>query len=150
MNDRQVEIGDASLRRLYEYWLAKKQDRIAPARGDIDPGELREILPSLFLVEAVGSPARYRYRLVGTEVVKQFGEEITGRFMDQVDLDHVAGRVQAEYDEAATKREPIVSRWNYSKDGGRHVEYERLILPLSADGRVIDMFLCGATGKGRG
>ena len=150
MADRAVEIDDPLLQRLYDYWIARKRDRIAPMRADIDPGELRDLLPNLFLVETVGSPARYRYRLVGTEVVRQFGEEITGKFMDQVDLDHVAGRVQAEYDEAAATRQPIVSRWNYSKDAGRHVEYERLILPLSSDGRAVDMFLCGAAGKGRG
>ncbi len=145
-----LEINDPLLRRLYDYWLAKKQDRIAPTRGDIDPGELRELLPHLFLVEAVGSPPRYRYRLVGTEVVKEFGEEITGKFLDQVDFDHVAGRVLSEYDQSAAGRQPIMSRWNYSKAGGRHVIYERLILPLSSDGRAINMFLCGATGTGRG
>jgi len=150
MADRGLEISDPVLRRLYEYWLAKKQGRIAPTRGDIDPGELREMLPNLFLVEAVGSPHRYRYRLVGTTVVKEFGEEITGRFLDQVDFDHVAGRVLAEYDRVAAECRPVLSRWNYEKSAGRHMIYQRLILPLSSDGKTVDMFLCGAVGRGRG
>lgn len=123
---------------------------MAPSRADIDPTEIRALLPNVFLVERLGDPPRYRYRLVGTTVVKEFGEEITGRYLDEVDFDRVTASVVSEYDRAAKERQPIASKWAYKKLSGRHMEYERLILPLSSDGRTVDMFLCGATGSGHG
>ena len=150
MSGPDIELSDPVLRQLFDYWAKKKGGRIAPARGEIDPGEIRALLPNVFLVERVGEPPRYRYRLVGTTVVKEFGEEITGRYLDEVDFDFVTSRVVSEYDRAAKERRPIASKWSYTKQSGRQLTYERLILPLSSNGRTVDMFLCGATGTGSG
>jgi hypothetical protein len=150
MSETDSEPSDPLLRQLLDYWTEKKGERIAPSRVDVDPGQLRGLLPNVFLVERVGEPTRYRYRLVGTAIVKEFGEEITGRYLDEVDFDAVTSRVLSEYDRAAEERRPIVSKWAYDKTSGRQMVYERLILPLSSDGRTIDMILCGATGIGSG
>jgi len=150
MSEPDSEPSDPLLRQLFDYWTKKKGERIAPSRTDIDPAELRALLRNVFLVERVGEPPRYRYRLVGTNIVREFGEEITGRYLDEVDFDYVTSRVVSEYDRAAEERRPIASKWAYTKQSGRRMVYERLILPLSSDGRTVDMFLCGATGTGTG
>jgi hypothetical protein len=112
MTGPDIELSDPVLRKLFDYWIEKKGDRIAPTRAEIDPGEIRALLPNVFLVERVGEPPRYRYRLVGTTVVKEFGEEITGRYLDEVDFDFVTSRVVSEYDRAAKDRRPIASKWS--------------------------------------
>lgn len=150
MSKPDSEPTDPLLRQLLDYWTKEKGDRIAPSRLDVDPGQIRALLPNVFLVERIGEPPRYRYRLVGTTVVKEFGEEITGKYLDEVDFDFVTSRVVSEYDRAAKECRPIVSKWAYDKQSGRRMAYERLILPLSSDGRTVDMFLCGATGTGSG
>jgi hypothetical protein len=150
MSEPDFALGDPLLRKLFDYWSEKKGTRLAPTRADIDPGEIRALLPNVLLVERIGDPTRYRDRLVGTDVVKVFGEEITGKFLDEVDFDDVTSRVVSEYDRVATECRPIASKWSYKKLSGRYVEYERLILPLSSDGQTVDMFLCGATGAGAG
>jgi len=45
---------------------------------------------------------------------------------------------------------PSLSRWQYTKDDGRFVRYGRLLLPLSANGRDIDMLIGAVTAGGYG
>jgi hypothetical protein len=140
-------IEDPRLERLYAYWLSKKHGRKEPLRTDILPEEITDILPWVFLMERVGH--RLRYRLVGEEFREIYGAKLIGMYMDEVDLDHVSAAYIGEYD-TAEKEGPIVRKWSFTKLDGRHVEYERLIMPLSKDGTAIDMFLCGAVGFGYG
>jgi hypothetical protein len=130
------------LRRLYHYWLQKKGDRRAPARRDIDPEEIVALLPNVYLVDVEG--ARFRLRLVGTAVVRDYGREITGQFLDQIDLDDHKAEILHEYEVAVSRLLPQYHRWDYKKDDGRFLRYERLILPLSSDSKVGDKLLCAA------
>lgn len=139
-----VEIRSKELRGLLAYWHGKQGNRAAPSRADIVPGEIKAILPRVFMIDVIGSPPRFRFRLAGTLVVDRFGEEITGRFVDELDLDHRNREIIADYSEAAKLCRPVCSRWDYTKQDGRMLRYERLLLPLSSDGRTVDMLLGGA------
>lgn len=143
-------IEDPSLRRLFDYWQGKRRGRFAPSRGDIDPAQLTFILPFLYLVDVVGSPPRFRYRLAGTGIVTEYGGEITGKFADEIDLDEKQAAIIAEYARVVRDGKPASSRWSYTKHDDRHLTYEHLILPLSSDGRSVDMLLGGAMIRGVG
>ena len=136
-------IHHAELRRLYDYWMAKKGDLVAPPRSAIEPVEIRSILPRLLLIDVIGDPPRFRVRLAGTDVAYHYGAEITGKFVDELDLDEIGHIALAEYRDATRLRQPMVHQWEYTKHDGRHLKYERLILPLSSDGQAVDMLLCG-------
>ncbi len=143
-----IEIHDARLRRLYDYWVAKKGDRRAPARADIAPEDIVDVLPWVILMERVGD--RLRYRLVGDEFRQIYGARLMGMFIDEVDLDHITAAYVGEYAQGIETFAPVVRRWQFTKNSGRYLDYERLILPLSPDGLTINMFLCGAVGFGYG
>jgi hypothetical protein len=143
-----IAISDPRLHRLYDYWLSKKGDRIAPSRADIEPGEIVDLLPWVFLMEKVGT--RLRYRLVGEAFREVYGARLMGRYIDEVDLDHITAAYIGEYEQAEREPAPIVRKWNFIKHDGRHLDYERLILPLSPDNLTITMFLGGAVGFGYG
>jgi hypothetical protein len=66
------------IRKLSEYWLAKARGGVPP-RSEIDPVDVRELLPNLMMIDMVGAPPRFRYRLVGTRVVHYTGFDFTGR-----------------------------------------------------------------------
>src|SRR4051794_7337366 len=89
-------IDHEGLRRLHHYWLSKKGDRKAPSRADIRPEEIVPLLPSVYLVDVEGT--RFRLRLVGTEVALEYGAEITGKYLDEIDLDAVRSAILSEYD----------------------------------------------------
>ena len=62
----------------------KKGDRPTVSRAEIDPGEIKSLLPHVGLVDIERAPLRFRYRLAGTEIVKGYGLEVTGRYLDQI------------------------------------------------------------------
>ncbi len=143
-----ISIVDARLRWLHDYWLLKKRERPFPARADIAPEEIRDILPWVFIMERVEE--RLRYRLVGEAFREIYGDKLIGLFMDEIDLDHITAAYIGEYATCIETRQPVARQWKFTKLSGRHLEYERLIMPLSADGTSINMFLCGAVGFGYG
>jgi hypothetical protein len=148
MSTSDIVISDTRLIRLYEYWLKKKADRVAPSRADIFPEDIPDLLPWVFIVERI--EARLRYRLAGTALTEIYGGTLTGRYIDEIDLDHVTAQYIGEYAKSAETMSPVASRWQFTKNDGRFLAYERVILPLSQGGRTADMFLCGAVGFGYG
>jgi len=143
-----VEVTDPRLRRLLDYWTEKKGTRRAPSRADIAPEEIPDVLPWVLLMERVGP--RIRYRLVGDEFRQIYGDKLNGMYLDEIDLDHITASYIEEYDRAARDIVPVTHKWVFTKLSGRHLEYERLILPLSPDGETVNMFLTGAVGFGYG
>ena len=143
-----VEISDQRLRRLFDYWTQKKGDRRVPSRSDIAPEEIVDVLPWVLIMERVGE--RIRYRLVGDEVRQFYGDKLIGKYLDEIDLDHISAAYVDEYERAARDFVPVARKWIFTKLSGRHLEYERLILPLSTDGQTVNMYLTGAVGFGYG
>jgi hypothetical protein len=141
MHGEPIEIRAGELRRLYDYWRAKKGDRNAPRRADIAAAEIKPLMSRIFIVDVLGAPPRFRYRLAGTQLVERFGEEITGRFLDELDLSDAGGEIAAEFRNVAASCRPVCSRWEYTKRDGKLLRYERLLLPLSTDGQTVDMIL---------
>src|SRR5271156_2056708 len=80
-NDSSSTVGDRlsePWRQLHRYWLSKHVDGRPPARADIDPiTEIPRLVANLMIIDAVG--ADFVYRFVGTEVVTQTGEDMTGQ-----------------------------------------------------------------------
>jgi hypothetical protein len=136
--------------KLYEYWTDKRGARFAPSRADIHPEEMTSILSHILLIDVVGSPPRFRYRLVGTAFIEAYGREITGRFVDEIDLDDQRDFILADYLGVVRTKEPSLSHWRYTKRDGRFVRYSRLLLPLSRDDSEIDMLLGAVTAQGFG
>jgi hypothetical protein len=65
-------------RQLHRYWLSKHIDGRPPARADIDPvTEIPRLVANLMIIDALEDD--FVYRFVGTEVVEQAGEDMTGR-----------------------------------------------------------------------
>jgi len=143
-------IEDSSLGRLYDYWHGKRRGRFAPSRVDIDPAQLKFILPFIYLIDVVGSPARFRFRLVGTGIVKEYGAEITGKFADEIDLNEHQTAFVVAYNRVIIDGKPASSRGNYTRRNGQRLAYEHLILPLSTNGQTVDILLAAAITKSVG
>jgi hypothetical protein len=138
-----IEPVHAVLRQVLAYWESKKGRRVAPLRGDIDPAEIAKLLPNVGLVEVERNPLRFRFKLAGHHIVSAYGMELVGRYLDQVGLDEQQHQIAAEYKRVVENFEPICTIREYTRRDGRHVRYERLALPLSTDGRSVDMIFGG-------
>jgi hypothetical protein len=125
------------------YWQKQRGARALPRRRDIDPAGLREVLAHLQITEVVGQ--RFRYRLVGTAIVEAFGAEFTGRFVDELVSGERDNFVHACYRAVCRAKRPAFVRSKYITTKKVDLTANRLLLPLSEDGREVNQILGALT-----
>jgi hypothetical protein len=141
------------VRWIHEYWRDRRPapDRL-PGRQHIDPADFPRLLENIWLLDVLGSPPRFRFRLIG-EMPRRFGVPAkVGDFIDQAPGAESPGALR-ELFAAVAERQPC---WFRGPPTLRHesqiAELERIILPLARDGEQVDMMLCltvfyGASGE---
>lgn len=129
---------------LWVYWGAKRGLRSMPRRIDIDPMEIPPLLPHLLLIE-LNEEKRFRYRLVGTAIVETYGEELTGRFVDELFTPPRRAIAMRHYTLGFESARPIAVRNRYVNARGTELIATRVMLPLSEDGVAVNMLLMGQT-----
>jgi hypothetical protein len=126
-------------RDILRYWLSKRTKKQIPPRSRIEPAEIARLLPNIMLIDVEYAPLRFRFRLVGTQLVSVYGGEYTGRYLDELDLDDHGRAITCDYKEAAQCGMPQCDEYAYQMDSERYRHFERLLLPLSADGHSVNM-----------
>lgn len=129
------------LGRLRDYWLARRGAREMPARADIDPLDIPALLPHLVMVDVIGAPPVFRYRLIGTGVTEMANRDATGRYLDESLYGANTDRMLQTYRDTVATRSPQAVREIVQFVRKDWVTIEALLLPLSADGQAIDMVL---------
>jgi len=129
------------LRHAYQYWCTVRPGEAFPGRQHIDPFQMRDFLPYVWMVDVQPEPFRLRYRLVGTRIVTAMGREVTGLWVDEA---HPHLRTCESYLERSREvvRTGVPSWRRGAPNLWEHDTFssvENLILPLAADGETIDM-----------
>jgi hypothetical protein len=143
-----ARIGDPRLRQLYDYWRSRRNGRRCPSRADIDPVDIPTLLPHLMLTDVIDDGARFRWRLSGSEVERNFGAAMRGRYLDEVLRDGYLEYLNGLYRSAIAGQTPVYSENSYAKDNGWDAYSEvlrtaRLLLPLAPAGEAVNMVLVG-------
>lgn len=131
----------ATLDVMLEYWEGRRQGRAMPARADIDPVEIAEILPFLFLVDVIGDAEDFRYRLVGTDIVANTSDDYTGRRSSELRDVGTQDALMALYREVTQRRAPVTRTIPYVTRAGATRHYVVAVAPLSNDGESVDILL---------
>jgi hypothetical protein len=131
---------DPRLHAVYDYWQKKRGTRALPARRDIDPTELVNVLPHLMLIDVEEGP-RFRYRLFGTAVADAFGSDPTGKYIDEVMVGAYKAFLLGLYNDLITSKKPIYSTSIYGGERHGQLWTQRLMLPLASDGATVDKVL---------
>lgn len=142
------------LRELLRYWHSKcgadGMDVRLPGRADLDPLELRGLLPHIYLIDVVRQSGtdrlQFRIRLLGERHVEVYGLGLVGKVIDDVFPPAVAAEFNRLYAAVVGRRAPLINRgqvsWIRNKEW---LHYEGLHAPLSSDGSTIDaIFGAGA------
>jgi hypothetical protein len=113
-----------------------------PSRADIEPIEMKALLPRLFMVNVAYHPMCFRYRLIGTDIVTLAGRDITGQAVDESTFGEDALVVQSLYGTVVASRHPVAVRGRATWLRGREwMKFESLLLPLSSDEKTVDIIL---------
>lgn len=126
---------------LLAYYEAIRGDRPMPARRDLDPTAIPELLGklSLFDVEE-GVPPQFRCRLFGELQVALLGQELTNRPIDAVAVPELRNQLRRHLQLVTEGRAPRFFEEVLASMAGRP-RYQRLLLPLSAAGGTVDTIL---------
>ena len=143
-----------------------RSQRQMPARKDLDPADIPRLLPKLMLADVTSDVTsdvisdvapgetgkmtraaarsegpQIRFRLVGTEVVGRFGYELTGYRLSEIDYGNQSDEIASLYREAVASAQPQFARIEFWQGSNRHMRMQHLLLPLSDDGKTVNMIL---------
>ena len=137
------EMREPALRRVLAWWEAHHTTERLPSRGDLDPTELNDVLPYIFLVEVVrGRPIDFRYRLVGNAVEAFAGVTLTGRTVRELPIEgDERHSILSQYGITLNRRQPTYCEHEFVVAEERFVRYRRLIAPLSSTPPLVDVLI---------
>ncbi len=132
------------LQRMYQYWQAlRPAPDLLPGRQHLDPLQIPDLLPGIWLLDIQREPFRLRYRLAGTRIVEAIGREVTGLWLDEAHP-HLAAhpdyydRYQSVMGSGVPNRRRGQARMWQHED---YREIENVIFPFAANGKTVDMLL---------
>ena len=135
---------DPRVTALHAHWRSiRPAGARMPGRQHFDPAALAKLLPMIRLYDVFRAPWRFRYRLMGSELVRILGRDMTGRWFDAgtpgsrarhsfEDLVFVGGGLGLSYHRGFSIFSAV------DKD---HLTSERIMLPLARDGANVDIVL---------
>lgn len=132
------------LAQLVDYWR-----RLVPAglpgRQHVDPVAIGpNLLPYVFLADALDGGKRFRWRLIGTHIVSHAASDDTGRDLDATIAPGMRETILGHYRKTMKTRRPVCHRTDFIGRDRRVYRYSRVLMPLAIDGETIDMIFGGA------
>jgi hypothetical protein len=144
-----VQIGalagaPTDLLEMYAYWQRKRGARAMPARADLEPAEIKRLLPGMLLVDvrpSADGTLEFVYRLVGTREVEMRGHDPTGKPVAEAYYGKSAEPVTACYRRVVETGQPFLDEDCFHLPGQEWSPSASIYLPLSNDGAHIKMVL---------
>ena len=128
---------------LFGYWMRIRADRAVPLRRDIDPGDIRRVLPHLFILERQDRWT-YKFRLAGTALCELYGTELRGHNMLALWRADSHTTMARLLDDVIGNIAVGDVRFTVETDENRQLDLEMLLLPLAQDSGVINRVLGAA------
>ncbi len=126
-------------RQALEYWIKIRGTRAMPSRADLDPLDIRQILPHVVLLDVASDPLDFRYRLIGTKIVSQLNNDHTGKWMSEIPHQKPPSTIWSSCETVVNQKLPMTTQIPYE---GRNKDFavsEDIVMPLSADGTNVTM-----------
>jgi hypothetical protein len=133
-----------SLQSLFAYWTLKRGSRLLPSRADIQPAEIKPLLPDVMIYNVGGPSGPFIVRLMGENVVNFTGRNRTGYSVTDGKSDDATAAMNAVLAQVVETKTPRFRAgkafWQKEK---AYRKFESCFLPLSPDGESVDMILGG-------
>jgi hypothetical protein len=101
--------------------------------------EIPAMLPFVFLADVLEKGLDFRYRLVGTDIVRNTKQDFTGCLLSEIREIGSQDKLLEMYQRVVADRAPIRERLSYKTRGGVQKYYDVIVTPLSRNGKEIDM-----------
>ena len=141
-----LPLATPRLRDGYDYWNAKRGQRAMPGRADLDPAEIKPLLPHVVLMDVLrrpqSGPLDFRYRLIGTAIDAHSSGRFTGLRMSEIAHQRPPSRLWSNLESVVTARQPKTHRVPYAGPHRDFLSVVDIVMPLSRDGEAVDMLFC--------
>lgn len=117
---------------LVEYWNAVRGDRPAPRRSEIEPRDIKRILPYVFILERQDQWT-YRFRLAGTGLCNAYGTEFRRQNMASLWHDECRTNMTHILNDVTGSAAAGLLEYTAETAEGRQVTFEMVLLPLAQD-----------------
>jgi hypothetical protein len=138
----QAQLVSQDQRKLYEYWRRSAGPRLMPARRDIDPIAIPELLSGMSLMDVGDEVETLTYRVAGTRLHDIFGVEVTARRVFDLELGDKRHYWLTAYQRVIVQQTAMQGAVRGPFAGREHLILFWLRLPLSDDGRAVNKILC--------
>ncbi|WP_119302558.1 PAS domain-containing protein [Dongia deserti] len=121
---------------MLDYWRSKVAGGRLPRPADIDPTEIPKLIASMVICDLEEQPFRVRYRLAGTRQVHILGNELTGRYVDELNWEE-GPFVHSIFARARDTKAPVFGfyHWGFRENTPGASEFG--LFPLSEDGQTV-------------
>lgn len=128
-----------STERLLDYWRAQRGEDPIPRRASIDPTQVLELLPGLFMLGRE-SAGHYQFRLVGALLQRLHSQDLLQ--VDFLSLWRSDDRVSLQMALEAVRRrgEPLVVTAEVWGESGHAMDMEIVLAPLAGSNGEADRF----------
>ncbi len=135
--DNGIRMRSKTTADIYAYWDALRGHREVPARSQIEPADIRHILPDLFILEHKPG-AGVRFRLAGTHICALFARELRGCTFDALWLADQTNRMTRIATEVMTRKTPVILSATALAGSRERLPIEIILLPLRSPEGAVD------------
>jgi hypothetical protein len=126
---------DPGLQRVHIYWQSlRRRNAAIPVYDDSELRDAEQISRTIFLIEVLENPARFRFNFVASRIVRCYGGELAGAFAGEIHARAPLNYLLSQCTATLESQAPSLYRHLPCNpcEGG----YERAFFPFWADGRV--------------
>ena len=143
------ELDSPVLKLAADYWRSLRNGRRFPARADLRPRDMAEILRDMALVKIIDGGADYEYRIVGDALAQAYALPLQGRRISEISVTAPwFGQIAATtYDYVRRSGEPLAMRGRVGCEfpEAKFVYNENVFLPLGASDDAVDHLVIVST-----
>ncbi len=132
------EAQPPQIRAAYHYWLSICNGNGYPSRQDLNPVDMKRLLPYVMLIDAPEKPTDIRIRLIGSAIIDFLGYDPTGRLMKEHLESNDSPELLKGYLDVMNTGYCHYLEDSLFSGSSESIRYHRLICPLSSDGLRID------------
>ena len=128
---------------LFEYWNSIRSERIAPRRSEIEPREIKRLLPYVFILER-SDKWSYRFRLAGTGLCNAYGMEFRRHNLLSMWQDECLENMTHLLNDVTSSATVGLVEYTAQTADERQVNMEMMLLPLAQENGEITRILGAA------
>jgi len=137
-------VKEPVLAEMLAWWRDQCANGALPPAAAVDPTRIpRSILPHIAVLEPPDKDGRIRVRLTGTELDREFGTNVSGRYLDEFTSGDLLAYLTSMYAAVISRRLPVYSYGKLRLPNRRLMLAHRLSLPFG-QGKVERLVACHA------